>query len=102
MHFIRFCIHRPITTWMLMLLVVMLGALALNSMKVELLPDISVPTLVVVTKMTRAGADEVEEKVTVPLEDTLNALKHNRYEIDVPEDIRRRAAQSVERMIAIG
>jgi len=38
----------------------------------------------------------------ITLEDTLNALRYNRYEIDVPEPIRSRAARSVERMIAIG
>jgi quinolinate synthase len=39
---------------------------------------------------------------TITMEDTLNALKLNRYEIDVPEDIRVRAARSVQRMIEIG
>ena len=38
----------------------------------------------------------------ITLEDTLNALRYNRYEIDVPEPIRTRARRSVERMIAIG
>ncbi|MBU1909660.1 MAG: quinolinate synthase NadA [Verrucomicrobia bacterium] len=38
----------------------------------------------------------------ITLEDTLNALKLNRYVIEVPEDIRVRALQAVERMIAIG
>jgi quinolinate synthase len=38
----------------------------------------------------------------ITLEDTLDALKLNRYVIDVPEDIRLRAARAVERMIAIG
>ena len=38
----------------------------------------------------------------ITLEDTLNALKNNQYVIEVPEDIRVRAAKSVERMIAIG
>ncbi|MBN1219361.1 MAG: quinolinate synthase NadA [Anaerolineae bacterium] len=38
----------------------------------------------------------------ITLEDTLNALKLNRYVIDVPEDIRMRAAKAVERMIQIG
>ena len=40
------------------------------------------------------------EKIT--LENTLEALKYNQYVIDVPEDIRVRAALSVERMLAIG
>ncbi|WKZ49659.1 MAG: quinolinate synthase NadA [Anaerolineales bacterium] len=39
---------------------------------------------------------------TITMEDTLEALKFNRYEIDVPEDIRVRAARSVQRMIGIG
>jgi quinolinate synthase len=38
----------------------------------------------------------------ITLEDTLNSLKYNQYVIDVPENIRVRAAQAVERMIAIG
>ena len=38
----------------------------------------------------------------ITLEDTLNALKLNRYVIDVPEDIRARALKAVERMIEIG
>ncbi len=38
----------------------------------------------------------------ITLEDTLAALQLNRYVIDVPEPIRLRAAQAVERMIAIG
>ncbi len=39
---------------------------------------------------------------TITLEDTLNALKFDRYIIDVPEEIRLRAFQAVERMIQIG
>ncbi len=38
----------------------------------------------------------------ITLEDTLKSLQLNRYIIEIPEDIRLRAARSVERMIAIG
>jgi quinolinate synthase len=38
----------------------------------------------------------------ITMEDTLSALKYNRYVIEVPEEIRARAARAVERMIAIG
>jgi quinolinate synthase len=38
----------------------------------------------------------------ITLEDTLAALQHEQYEVNVPEEIRVRAARSVERMIAIG
>ena len=39
---------------------------------------------------------------TITLEDTLKSLQLNQFVIDIPEDIRLRAARSVERMIAIG
>jgi quinolinate synthase len=38
----------------------------------------------------------------ITLEDTLESLRKNQYVIDIPEDILKRAARSVERMIAIG
>jgi quinolinate synthase len=38
----------------------------------------------------------------ITLEDTLASLEHGRYIIDVPEEIRRRAARAVERMLAVG
>ena len=37
----------------------------------------------------------------ITLEDTLNALKNNVQEIDVPEDVRKRARRSVDRMLEI-
>jgi quinolinate synthase len=39
---------------------------------------------------------------TITMEDTRDALKYNQYVIDVPEDIRQRAFNAVERMIQIG
>lgn len=38
----------------------------------------------------------------ITLEATLNSLKNSQYGIDVPEDIRLRAARSIERMLVIG
>jgi len=37
----------------------------------------------------------------ITLEDTLAALKHDRYRIEVPEEIRVRAVRSIERMLTI-
>jgi quinolinate synthase len=38
----------------------------------------------------------------ITLEDTLRSLQRNQYEVSLPEDVRRRAARAVERMIAVG
>jgi quinolinate synthase len=38
----------------------------------------------------------------ITMEDTRDALKFNRYVIDVPEEIRVKAFRAVDRMIKIG
>ncbi|MCP3981857.1 MAG: quinolinate synthase NadA [bacterium] len=38
----------------------------------------------------------------ITLEDTLAALKYDRYEIEVPEPLRTQAARSIDRMLSIG
>jgi quinolinate synthase len=38
----------------------------------------------------------------ITLEDTLESLQKEQFEIFIPEDIRKRALRSVERMLAIG
>jgi quinolinate synthase len=38
----------------------------------------------------------------ITLEDTLASLQETQYVIEIPEEIRSRAARAVERMIAIG
>ena len=38
----------------------------------------------------------------ITMENTLDSLKYNQYVVDVPEEIRVRAARAVERMLAIG
>ncbi|MBE3596617.1 MAG: quinolinate synthase NadA [Hydrogenibacillus sp.] len=38
----------------------------------------------------------------ITLENTLDALRHHRYEVDVPEPMRARAVRALERMLAVG
>jgi quinolinate synthase len=38
----------------------------------------------------------------ITLEDTLATLRHDQYQVHIPEEIRVRAARSVQRMIEIG
>jgi quinolinate synthase len=53
-------------------------------------------------EMVRLCSVRCPHMAQITLEDTRDALKYNRYVIDVPEDVRVRALRAVERMIAIG
>ena len=55
------------------------------------------------TGPVRRRADDVLHKEQLQLlEDTLAALRHDRYPVDVPEPTRTDARRSIERMLAIG
>ena len=53
-------------------------------------------------EMLRLCAVRCPHMNEITLEDTLDALRHDHYEIEVPEDIRVRALGSIERMLEIG
>ncbi len=53
-------------------------------------------------EMLRLCAVRCPHMNEITLEDTLAALRHDRYEVDVPEETRLRALASIERMLAIG
>jgi len=52
-------------------------------------------------EMVRLCSIRCPHMAEITLEDTLASLKNNQYVIEVPEDIRRRAQKSVERMLEI-
>jgi len=73
MNLIRFAVNRPISTCMLMILFFMGGVFAISAMEVELLPSISIPTLVVFTENAKASPEEIHKDITLPLEEALNS-----------------------------
>ena len=52
-------------------------------------------------EMVRMCSIRCQHMNEITLEDTLNALKYNRYQVEVPEDIRIRAKKSIDRMLEI-
>lgn len=69
-----FSVDRPVFTSMVVLLVLVLGAVALERLPVDLLPAIERSTLSVNTNYENASPQEVEETVTRPLEQALGAV----------------------------
>lgn len=66
-----FSVRRPVATTMLFLGIALVGGVSVTRLPVNLLPDVSFPTLVVSTDYSDAAPAEVERHVTVPLEQRL-------------------------------
>jgi HAE1 family hydrophobic/amphiphilic exporter-1 len=70
----RFSVHRPIFTIMVVLMVLLLGAISLLRLPIDLMPDISYPTLSISCTYENAGPEEIEELITRPIEQAVSAV----------------------------
>jgi len=70
----RFAVHRPIFTVMVVLIIIILGSISLSRLPVDLMPDITLPTLTVRTTYEDAAPEEIEELVTRPIEEAVSAV----------------------------
>ncbi len=72
-------VRRPVMTLMVFLGVILVGAFCLVQMPIDLFPEMDIPSITVVTPYPGAGPEEIEEKVTQPLEKrlaTVEDIKH--------------------------
>ena len=72
---VEFSTRRRVTILMLMVTLVLFGLIALSGLKVNLLPDLSYPTLTVRTEYTGAAPAEIETLVTKPVEEAVGVVK---------------------------
>jgi len=70
--------RRRVTVGMVTLTFVLFGVIALFDLKVNLLPDLSYPTLTVRTEYTGAAPSEVENLITEPVEEGVGVVKNLR------------------------
>ena len=72
-------VKRPIMTTLCFVAVVILGLFSLSTLPIDLYPDVETNTIMVMTSYAGASAPDIEQNVTRPLENSLNAvndLKH--------------------------
>ena len=72
-------VKRPIMTTLCFVAVVIIGLFSLNTLPIDLYPDVETNTIMVMTTYQGASAQDIEQNVTRPLENALNAvndLKH--------------------------
>jgi HAE1 family hydrophobic/amphiphilic exporter-1 len=74
MNLSRFAVHRPVLTVMVSLIVIIVGIVSLNRLSIDLMPDITYPTLSVSTDYENAAPEEVEELITRPIEEAMSAV----------------------------
>lgn len=67
----RFSVRRPVFTTMVTLIVVVLGAVSLRQLRIDLLPDVEMPTLTVSTSYEGASPEVMERLVTQIVEEIL-------------------------------
>lgn len=69
-----FSIRKPKTVLIFTIILVALGLYTLNEIAIDLLPDISLPYIMVVTQEPNASPEEVETRVTKVMEDTFAGI----------------------------
>ncbi|MDQ3229107.1 MAG: efflux RND transporter permease subunit, partial [Pseudomonadota bacterium] len=72
---VEFSTRRRVTVAMVTITFLLFGLIALQSLKVNLLPDLSYPTLTVRTEYTGAAPAEIETLVTEPVEEAVGVVK---------------------------
>ena len=72
-------VRRPIMTTLGFVTVIILGLFSLFKLPVDLYPDIDTNTIMVITMYPGASAEDIEQNVTKPLENTLNSVEHLKH-----------------------
>lgn len=75
MSIVDVAIKRPVTVWMFTFAVMLFGLVGLSRLAVNLLPELSYPTLTVRTNYTGAAPAEVEQLITKPVEEAVGVVK---------------------------
>lgn len=71
---ISFPIHRPVTTIMIFITIVVFGWRSYQKLPINLMPEISYPSLTIRTEFEGAAPEDVEKLVTRPLEEMLSIV----------------------------
>ena len=69
-------VDKPVLVTLLTILLVLLGIIGLQTLPLEEYPQIEVPWVVVVIPYPGAAAEDIEQKVTVKVDEKLNGIKH--------------------------
>ncbi len=72
----KFSVKKPLTVFVAVIAVLVLGVVAYLNMTPDLLPNMDFPYVIVVTTYPGASPEKVEAEITKPLEQTMSTLEH--------------------------
>lgn len=72
-------VKRPIMTTLCFVAITIMGLFSLSTLPIDLFPDIETNTIMVMTAYPGASAQDIEQNVTRPLENTLNSVEHLKH-----------------------
>ncbi len=76
MSFTSFSVRRPVMTAVIYLVLILFGGVAYYLIPIDLFPEIELPVISVVTSYSGAGAEDVEERITKPIEESLGSINN--------------------------
>ena len=76
MKIVAFSIRRPVTVTMLFFALAVFGVVSYEKLTLNLLPDISYPTLTIRTEMEGAAPEEVETLISKLVENAVSVVEN--------------------------
>ena len=70
----EFSVHRPVFITMVFLMILVIGAVALSRLKIDMLPEIEMPTLSIRTEFPGASPEIMERQVTQVIEEIVSTV----------------------------
>ncbi len=71
-----FGVKWPVTTSMIFIAIVVLGGFAYTRVGIDLMPDMNIPVISVITSYSGAGPQEIESKITEPIEERVATIQN--------------------------
>ncbi|MFT4993669.1 MAG: HAE1 family hydrophobic/amphiphilic exporter-1 [Paraglaciecola sp.] len=75
MNIVDIAVKRPVTVWMFTFAIILFGMVSLSRLALNLLPELSYPTLTIRSTYVGAAPGEIEQLVSKPIEETVGVVK---------------------------
>ena len=75
MSIVDIAVKRPVAIWMFTCAVILFGMVSLSRLSINLLPELTYPSLTIRTEYAGAAPAEVEQLISKPIEETIGTVK---------------------------